>query len=109
MTLPYCHSDYFKLYVVMLYGSMIPQSCTPLLGQSSISFVFLFHVFKLVFFFSIAHSTSSSLTDTMSLSSSDSDLHRDLGIPVTGSRLSTGAKNKPTTEVSESEAAKEVL
>ncbi|XP_063341011.2 uncharacterized protein LOC134635567 [Pelmatolapia mariae] len=88
---------------------MIPQSCTPLLGQSSISFVFLFHVFKLVFFFSISHSTSSSLTDTMSLSSSDSDLHRDLGIPVTGSRLSTGAKNKPTTEVSESEAAKEMV
>ncbi|KAL3981348.1 p24 family protein gamma-4 [Sarotherodon galilaeus] len=56
-----------------------------------------------------AHSTSSSLTDTMSLSSSDSDLHRDLGIPVTGSRLSTGAKNKPTTEVSESEAAKEMV
>ncbi|XP_070401954.1 uncharacterized protein [Nothobranchius furzeri] len=56
-----------------------------------------------------AHSTSSSLTDTVSLSSSDSDLHRDLGIPVTGSRLSSGVKNKSTTEVSESEAAKEMV
>ena len=65
-------------------------------------------------FFPLAHSTPSSpdthssLTDTMSLSSSDSDL-RDQGIPTGRSRSSKEDMGSSTGKVSVSEAAKEVI
>lgn len=57
------------------------------------------------------HSTSSSLTDTLtSLSSSDNDLssQREWGTPTGRNISSSKVMNRSTTEVSESEAAKEV-
>ncbi|XP_041834831.1 uncharacterized protein LOC121635621 [Melanotaenia boesemani] len=55
------------------------------------------------------HSTPSSLTDTISLSSSDTDLHKELSIPTVGNGSRSEVRNRSTTEVSESEAAKEMV
>lgn len=54
------------------------------------------------------HSTPSSLTDTISLSSSDSDL-RELGIPTGRNRSSKEDTSSSATKASMSEAAKEVI